>query len=418
MSWLPTPEQRSRKDLLATIVLVLVASILLAGIWLTSQQRKIDHSLADTPASVAKGATQGAVPQLLREAWTHSTEAPSLIARESGALVVNDSRVTTIDALTGAERWHYDQQREICGLASPSKWQEVAIVFRGPKGCGEVISFDLASGQYAHTRDALGPENVTVFAGNRRAGTYAPERVELWRDDLVLTVEVGQQEAPHQPNQQTYTECSITSVQAHEDLLVTAQQCPQKKKKLVRLLKATPEESETPEVLHEYTVPAGAEVVSATDKAALIYIPPSQDKGPRTQLLQDDGTFETQPSSAAGDVELKDRTAHEGALAMWFDGTRLRTYDAETLKPAFTVEGALGTGAMMGGKLLVPVNAGIAVIDPTRGTRERIIPVDRGTYRGEVTLKAPAHGAIVERRGDTVVGLVDQAVKNSEESAP
>lgn len=407
MSWFPSPEQRSAKDIAATVALVLVAIIAVAGAWLTSQQRQVDHAVSGTDTASVKGTSRTAVPTALQEAWRVHSDSPSLVAREDGALVVQGTRVSMLDATSGHERWHYDQQREICGVASPSMWKEAVVVFRGPKGCGEVISFDLTSGNYAHTRDALAQEDVTVFEGNRRAGTYAPERAEIWRDDLVRTVEAGQQEAPHQPNQQKYTQCLITSAQTEENLLVLAQQCPDQEKKLVRLMKTTPEHSDEPEVLHEYMVPPRAEVIAASDTAALIYIPAGDGKGPRTQLLKDDGTFDTQPAKRAGDVVVKGRTAHVGALALWYDGERLNAYDSTSLAQKFSVEGALGTGAMMGDRLLVPVAEGIAVINPSSGARDRVIPVDRGGYQGQITLKVPGPNSLVEQREGTVVGLVD-----------
>ncbi|MBC2682082.1 hypothetical protein [Corynebacterium anserum] len=424
MKALPRPERRTRRDIIATCVIILLTLIVITGTWWGSQQSRVDHSVdasqtigsdsgtktgnndsSNSHATQDKRATQ--LPKHLSPAWEAPTTADrQLVAGANGVLSIRGTRVSMLDARTGKERWHYDQQREICGVASPSRWTEVVVVFRSPKGCGEAISFDMASGQYAYTRDALAQDDVTVFAGDTRAGTISPRRIEIWRDDLVRTVEVGYQEAPTQPDQQKYVNCSFTSAQTYATMLATASACPDDdSKKLVRLLDTTPEKSDQPEIYHEFTVPAGAEVVAAAQNSALIYIPPQDDHDAKFQLLNKSGDFENLPAQASPGVEAEDQSRTDGPVAMWFDGARLNVFGAEDLHPRFQVDGALGTGAMMAGALLVPVPTGIAVIDPAHGTVERTIPVERHGYTGPITLRISGDSTIVEQRADTLVGL-------------
>lgn len=417
---LPRPEQRSRRDFIAVGAILLITVIVVAGTWFGSQQSKVDHAVdssrsvssegdEESPQQDSPQARSGAgIPERLTTAWESTTSADKqLVAGADGVLQIEGTRVTMLDASTGTKRWHYDQQRDICGVASPTLWKEAVVVFRGPKGCGEVISFDLASGQYAHTRDALAQDDVTVFEGNRRAGTISPKRIEIWRDDLVRTVEVGYQEAPSQPDQQKHLECSFTSAQTHETMLATAATCEgEESKKLVRLLDTTPEKSDKPEAFHEYTVPVGAEVIAAAKESALIYIPPTDGKDAKLQRLTKSGDFENLPAKVSPGVEPEGNSLTDGPVATWFDGARLNVFGAEDLTPRFAIEGALGTGAMLNGKLLVPVPEGIAVINPADGKEERIIPVDRKGYDGPVTLKVSGDSTLVEKRADTLVGLV------------
>lgn len=64
----------------------------------------------------------------------------------------------------------------------------------------------------------------------------------------------------------------------------------------------------------------------------------------------------------------------------------------------------MGTGVAAGGRLLVPVVEGIAVVNWETGETENTIPVDRGDHVGMVTLGV-AGETVVEKRGDRLYGL-------------
>jgi|GEM_PF-3907627 len=381
MKFLPPPEQRTRTDLLVAGCILLAVIVIVAGTWLTSQQHKVDHQVAERPLPDAKSVTVAgsqvtALPDELHTSWTGTGESSRLIATGGGVVSVQGTRVSMHDASSGKEVWHYDQHRQICGLSQPEKWSTLVVTFRGPKGCGEAISFDIATGQYAYTRDALAAEDVETLQGNNRAGT-------------ALT---------------------------HDDLLVTAQNCGDPNKKLIRFLKATPEESDAPETIHEFTVPAGAELIGVSGDQAAIYIPASEQDGSRIQILDESGTFHTIPTpeakgfpeEASVGVEKdlhQPRTYTQGLLHTWFDGQRLTIFNLNNLNTFQHVESAIGTGALYEGSLLVPVPEGIAEVDPASGKTQRTIRVDRGGYTGEVTLRV-SHGQIVEQRGTQLVGLI------------
>lgn len=432
--WIPAPQRRTRGDLVATAVILVLACLLVVGTWWFSAQRKVDHSLAaGAPVGRAAAGSEGdasaadsvdeqnkegstfPMPRAMVEAWSAHTDSDRLITAEGGVMLLDGTRATMVNAQDGQQRWHYDQDRRICGLARPAQWARVILVFQSPKGCGEAISFSAATGQYAYTRSALAPTDVEVFDANRTAGTLSPQRVELWRDDLVRTVEVGQQEAPHQPHQQQYLECQFTSALSFADLLVTAQQCPDTSKKVVRFLATTPKDSEEPETLHEFTVPPQAEVIAVQREAAAIYIPASPGEPPRLQILQQSGDFETQelaspaavaPEAMAGQsLGLHQPMAmHVGSLSTWFDGEKLNIFTSADLSTHVSVPGALGLGTMVNDRLLVPVVQGIAEVEPASGRILNIIDVQRGDYHGVVQL-ASTQGQLVELRGKQVVGL-------------
>lgn len=425
MSWIPRPERRTTRDRIAAGALVCATALFVGGTAVTSQQAKVDRSVAAAPEPHKSTATNtpdsttqhfAALPDALSTAW----QAPQPSGQDPlptnyGIMRIDGTRATMLDTASGNERWHYDQQRRICGATQPEGWKRLALVFSGPKGCGEAIGFDPATGHYGRTRDALAASEVMVFNGENRAGTISPERVELWREDLVRTVEVGHQEAPAQPNSQVRLECRFTSALVSEELLATVQHCDDPSKKLVRLLRPAPEESDKPEMIHEFTVPAGSELIAISATEAAIYAPATADSPPRIQTLHTDGVFKSVNVPEAPDFPQRAMVGVDKHLAQpqtyrkddvqtWFDGARLYLFDAATLEKHSVVEGAVGTGAMWGKTLLVPTRQGIVEVDPSTGQQLRTVRVDRGGYEGPVTVYV-AGGSLVERRGDTLVGL-------------
>jgi hypothetical protein len=68
------------------------------------------------------------------------------------------------------------------------------------------------------------------------------------------------------------------------------------------------------------------------------------------------------------------------------------------------VEGTLGSGVLYAGRLLVPTDGRLAVLEANTGQRLGETPVDRGSYHGPVQLSA-AGPVVLEQRGSTLVAL-------------
>ena len=253
---LPRPERRTRTDLTITAAIT-AATVALGGlVWLGSDARSSNVEATAPVHELNADASEEAVsaPGQLAETWSAPDEMEGLMMAEGGVATKEDpTTVVMRAAATGEEAWRYTAAHEIC--AAVPNWETITVIMRGPKGCGQAVSLDADTGEYRYTRDALGADTIHAFNSKDNIGLLSRERVELWRSDLVRTVEVGKQEAPAKPGLQEHLECSFTSALTHSHLLVTVQSCPDQDKKLVRLLKAVPEESNEPEALHEYTVP-------------------------------------------------------------------------------------------------------------------------------------------------------------------
>lgn len=428
-SVLPSPERRSRTDLTVTALIVVVVLLVVVGTWMLSDARGTAHSTA-APGDAVAPSTSGTVapPSSLTEVWRASTDSgvsPEPLTLDGAVVLTGAGRVSVVDAADGHEVWSYSRDRELCGVSGG--WSRVVAVYRGPKGCGEATSFSVGTGVYEDTRSALADADVRLFRSLDHIGVLSSDRVELWRSDLVRTVEVGHQEIPVNPGDQPTDGCTFTSSLTRKENLAVAVQCPDDAdgERRVSLLGADPEDSSEPETVHDFTVPAGSELVAVSQDAVVIYVP-DDGSGNRFQVLRTDGTYREYPTEPAPVLSPEARAASSGSAVAgtaepslfipqtadlphhmtWFDGERVTAFGPSDLAPKFSVP-ALGTGAAMGGRLLLPVRAGVAVVDWSDGHIERVIPVDRGDWSGPVTLRVQGE-TVVEQRGDTVVGLSDR----------
>lgn len=427
---IPSPERARRSDHIAAAALT-CGLLALSGItWLGSDAREVDHRVADSPieaedktlasSDFAKGDRQ--IPQQLHELWDAKTDSDDLVVGQGGVVLTSGAKATMVRGDDGTEVWHYKAPHNLCAVAT--NWGKTNLFLQGPKGCGQVVALDSGTGEYRHTRDMLAADHVELFQSRDNIGMLSPTRTELLRSDAVRRVEVGDKLTVVKPNKQAYTNCTFTSALTRKDLLVTAQTCPDNEKKLIRLLKTNPEESDAPEKFHEYEVPANSELVGVGLDRAVIYVPgngtrardENDSEGSRFQVLDNAGNFQQFPADPAPLLDPQQRegtlfraqTADSAHLMSWFDGARVVTFTPSTMEPAFQVGGAIGPATPMEGRLLVPTVKGIAVVDWDSGKILRTIPVDRKGYAGQVTLKLVGE-VLVEKRGESVVALGSDA---------
>lgn len=426
---LPSPERRSRTDIIATAVIVAGLALGGAGVWLGSDAHSVQHHVADgEPKEIATSSEE--LPRDVRQLWTAKTQGEDLVADRGGVVAIEGTKVKMLEMNSGQQRWSYDKGEDVCTVMRG--WDKTTMVFRGPKGCGQAVSLDSSTGQYWSTRDALAPDEVNAINGEDIIGTVSGSRVELWRSDLVRTVEVGKPFTPVKVGKQEYTKCTFTSAATAGHLLATMQACPKKNgrdddgansathkaesgKKIVRLLNTTPEDSDAPETWHTFRVPAGSELVAASEYRAAIAIPPQEKKAGRIQVLSKEGDFHNFPVDVG--TEIPDRASRNNtalyrpqvvrtkAMTGWFNGRALVALNPETLRPMWSLPDALGAGVAVRDKVAVPIrNKGIAIVNPATGKVERTIAVDRGGYEGSVELAFSGH-TFMEKRGDQLIGL-------------
>lgn len=392
------PLRRTRRDLIATGIIAGVAVLALLGVWATAPVR--DAELTPATGTVETGEQLATVPDALQESFTlDSATLPGqhrplvsgglLIRTEGGDVFAHDP--------AGTEVWRYERDREICGIGTA--WQAVTIAYRNNAGCGDVVSISAGSGEYRSTRSAPAAGEASMISSNDRVGLADEQRVELWRSDMVRTVEYGDVPAPQEADHQPHAECTITSALTRTELLAVTEECPDGT--WLRLQETAPEDARQPEITRSVQLddPA-ARLVAIGQEDVALHI------GTQTVTINDQGEVTQRLIAPRLDVSgfYTPATADLPNHMSWFDGNRLHLFDPADLKVSRVFLDAIGTGVMVGGKLLYPVPEGISVSDPVTGVQEKILPVQRA-HPGEVSL-ALAGGTIVEKRDDQLVGLV------------
>lgn len=394
---------------MGAIAVVLV--VVLATSWWGSDARRVEHNQASTLSAPTAAET---APTKLRELWrgtSPQTVAPILLS--GGVLTAEDDVLSMRDLRSGEVAWTYDRGLPLCDVTFSN--ERIVAVYRGPKGCGDVVSLTAGTGEYAHTRSALAEDSATALRSNDSTGIVSPHRVELWRSDLVRTTEVGRQETPVKKEEQRYADCPFTSALTRTELLATTQHCEGEDKMLLRLLKTKPERSDVPEDLHTFYVPRDGQLVAIAQHHAAVYAPTgaSGDGKPELIVASDSGEVNHYPMPAtpalagtAPDSPVLPVMADLPHNMTWWTGDAVVGFHPTSLAPEFTVRGALGAGANMADRLLVPVEGGVQVFDTEHKKKERTIPVRRdGLVAGSPVHLRVSGGFVVEQRGNEVVVL-------------
>ena len=186
------PILRSTKaDWIAVGAISAVCAIAIGGAVITAPIHKAELTPAVDAAANAEPALLTAVPNSLTESFSLPNALVSGQARavsSKGLLVTHDGDTLIATNAAGDEVWTYQRRdADLCSLGTA--WNKIVASYDAGNGCGDVVAIDAASGQYSDTRSARNSDEVVPIVSNDRVGTVSAERVELWRSDLVRTVE-------------------------------------------------------------------------------------------------------------------------------------------------------------------------------------------------------------------------------------
>ncbi|MHA2788285.1 Rv3212 family protein [Corynebacterium sp. S7] len=392
------PLNRSKKDWIATGVITVIVVVVVLIAFFTAPIRSAELTPANSTHQDYGQLT--VIPETLHETTRVSESSPALAPIvASGMTVGYDGHTLRAYTPAGSQAWSYSRDDELCALASA--WGKVVATYRTNVGCGDVVAIDASSGNYAGTRSANAPDEVVSVSSKERVGTVSGARTELWRSDLVRTVEYGEVEAPQEAGMQPNSGCLITSALTSSDLFTVTEICGDTT--WLRFQDTTPKDSRAPEIRANATISPGSVLVGTSTHVAAIYDPTTEEV-----IGINDSGVEVSRSKVAALGEIP--TLFEPAVhslpnhESFFDGTSLWLMNPQTMAVQTVYQGALGTGIAVDNKLLYPVEGGIAVADWDAQQVERTIPVDRGGYVGTVSLGS-AGGTIVEKRGDELFFL-------------
>ncbi|WP_455901411.1 Rv3212 family protein [Rhodococcus gordoniae] len=399
------PERRTRTDLLVAAALVVTALVAASVVWLTSDARGTTSTTWDGP--VPTPATAQSLPRTLAELWRAPSAATTAPVVSGGTIATADGgAVVGRDPQSGEERWRYDRDRALC--AATEAWGDVVSVYRDPRGCGQVTALDAGSGARGAQRSSDADDPIRLVDTGSHLIALGDTRLEMWRSDLVRTVEYGRVDAPVNPNAQPRSGCELRSADAGAEVLAVLEQCANEPTTRLTLLEPTPDDSQKPEELASSVLPdadrdSQARVVAVVGDRTAVYLAPDDTAGPRIEVFDSAGTLVDthilpRPAGASEDPALE-----RGGVLVWWTGRDTVALSTTDFAPQWTVEDTLGTGDIMAGSLLLPVEDALLGVDSRTGERGPRIDVERGAV-SSVNI-AVAGDVVVEQRGDELVAL-------------
>lgn len=434
-AWWPRAERNRRGDLVA-IALIVVAAVVGTVLVLRAGD-EAGTALSPAPSPLAAPAA-GPAPSALVPAWRAASPAgtppgPDLLAGPTsvGPVVATGRTdpdgaavVAGLDPVTGAQVWQYRRPEPLCTLSSG--FSAVLAVFRttSPVGtfCSDVAMLDPATGQRGPARSSDVRPGTRLLSGGSHVVATGRDYLEVWRDDLVATLEYGALPTPVQSSPQPRAHCPHVSVAAGADSVAVLERCPVEPSDRLSLVSMAPTDHDKPEdrfsVLSGVSggrlvaVAQGRVALEAPDGTLRVYdgagspigtVPLGPGAGPVTDAARESAT--DPPGQSTG-------VRPAGPVLLWWSGSATVGLDPDTLLPRWTLPDTLGPGAALPPgpsgtptAVLVPVPGGLAVVDAATGAARLPIPVDRSTDPpGPVGLEVVGT-TVVEQRGSTVVGL-------------
>ncbi|NEW41088.1 hypothetical protein GV794_05830 [Nocardia cyriacigeorgica] len=404
------PERRTRADIIIAVAIALVLAIAAVVVWLGSDVRGTDSVTAATPAAPPPVAS--VLPTELRELW-HAPDGASTEALTSGGVVVtgDGGTVTGRDPRTGEELWHYRRDIPLCGVQS--QFGTVIAVYRDDRGCSQTTMLLGADGSRTVARSSYMDSSIALSVDGTYVLAQGPNRLEMWRSDLVRTLEYGHVNAKEIPKSQPRQGCSLISAASSPSRLAVLERCPGDAANRLTTLDPAPKDFRTPKEFgsHVLTGPGAdspdARVLAVSDSRIVLYEPgatapePTQ---PRLSVFDSSGNpvMVHELSAPLNDTST---TTEISTAYMVFTGNSLIALNGKTFDPMWTAAGALGSPALFGSHILMPVDGAIVELDPATGAHITRIPVERTGYDGSPIALGTIGDVVLEHRNGQIFAL-------------
>ncbi|MCX5044575.1 PQQ-binding-like beta-propeller repeat protein [Aldersonia sp. NBC_00410] len=405
---MPAPERRSRADLLVAALIVLVVVVAVVVVWQRSDAHSTASETAKTPVSQAPTALS--VPPSVQEKWrAHSSAADAPIVTDGAVVTADDGEIVGHDPADGAPVWRYRRDAPLCGAIGA--WGTAVAVYRDARGCSQVTELAGADGRRTAQRTSYADDTVTLSEDGTYVLSQGPTRLELWRSDLVRTLEYGYVDAPVNPKSQPRSGCTLHSSASSGSRLAVLERCPGEAADRLSVLNTNPKDPTKPEeygsaVLADLVdAKSDGRVLAASGDRVAVYVPgDGAARGPYIGIY-DSGISELARYPLSEELPA-DAVAESvpGAFLLW-TGAAVVALRAADLAPLWSALDAIGPGTAMAGSVIVPVRDAIAVINPMTGKETARLPVDRTDKLTGPIRSAVAGNLILEQRGDELVAL-------------
>ena len=229
----PFRRRRLRDRLLAVALAVVVVVVGLV----VYHSSDIRNANLVTGRRVAGPVSPSVLPTSLTQRWTAATNAEAgTVASAAGVVVTTDQHtVTAHDAVTGAVRWTYTRSnRTLCtigsgdvgptNMTSSSSVTGITTVYEENGFCSQVMTFDPVTGARGRVRTSPNEPNGSLTFGGPYAAWLGSTRVEVWRYDLLRTIQYGDQINPPKSGQSRLG-CIFTDLALASNQFATVEHC-------------------------------------------------------------------------------------------------------------------------------------------------------------------------------------------------
>ncbi|MDO4928922.1 MAG: hypothetical protein Q3976_07675 [Corynebacterium sp.] len=401
MSQVPILQQR-RRDLIVVAVLSVLALLAIIVAWVSAPIRHTHFNAY--VEQVASTSPPEAIPSQATAIWQAGAVPGTVRPVDfSNQVLTTDGEEIVARASDGEPVWSYERPEELC--SAMSVWSKATLVFASGRGCGEVVTFNGAKPGYAATRAAHASEHVIPVYSLDRAGIVAHDRVELWREDMVRTVEYGDVPTPHESDQQPHPGCTIDSALTRKENLAVIERCDDTY--WLRIMDTTPEDSRVPEITAEVELGTTATHVVAIGQQRVKVL--TEEDSPRMITYNLDGSeYQVAEVPAANWEFLHDDAANvffprTGDLPhhiTFYDGVRLYLFDPASLEIVGVLDDAIGTGVSIAGQTLYPTARGWSAYDSDAHESRAVVDINREDV-DEAALGLIGN-IVVEQAGDTI----------------
>ncbi|MEU0500053.1 hypothetical protein [Nocardia sp. NPDC005998] len=407
------PERRTRADIISAVAIAVVVVIAAVVVWARSDARGTESVTAEHPLSTPAAADQ--VPTSLHELWHAADPAANRALVAAGTVVTGaDGTVTGHDPRTGADLWHYRRDLSLCGVES--QFGTVIAVYKDQRGCSQAILLAGEDGSRRTARSSYMDPAVQLSVDGTYVLAQGPRRLEMWRSDLVRTIEYGYVDAPVNVKTQPRKGCKLLSSSSSSTRLAVLERCPEDPTDRLTVLNPAPKDNTVPEEYGSHILNGtgadspDARVIAVSDNRIVVYLPGAaatagaEATAPRLEVFDSTGNALVVHQLSAP-LSDKTTTTRISSLFLVFTGNSLIALNASTFDPIWAAPGALGSPVFMAGRLLMPVDGAIAVLDPTSGTEVTRIPVARPGYDGSPISLAVLGTTVLEKRGAEMYAL-------------
>lgn len=407
------PERRTRADVISAAAIAVLVVIAAVVVWVRGDANGTESVTASSPVPTPVAADQ--LPTTLRELWHAPDSASSRALTSAGVAVTgDDGTVTGHDPRTGQDLWHYRRDMPLCGIEG--QFSTVVAVYRDERGCSQATLLAGENGVRRTARSSYMDPSVRLSVDGTYVLAQGPKRLEMWRSDLVRTIEYGFVDAPVNVKTQPRKGCTLLSSGSSPSRLGVLERCPEDAADRLTMLNPAPKDNTVPEEFGSHVLTGAgsdspdARVLAVSDNRIVLYLPGApatagvEAAAPRLAVFDATGNpiVVHQLSAPLSD---KTTTTRIGSAYLVFTGNSVIALNGSTFDPIWTAAGALGSPGMMAGRLLMPTAGAIAALDPATGAEVGRIPVERPGYTGAPISLAVLGTIVLERRGTELYAL-------------